>query len=137
MPNGFMSPRIFLFSSNARAKYFDDCLQALMLPRGMVLHFRYRLDYLDPQITKLIGDKKLVGERVVVCYLFQELENGEWTPRHVRPLRVGSIVDVQVNGPSVHLYFAVDSYPLECDPEAEIARLADRGGSLPGCVWHS
>lgn len=116
---------IFLFSSNRRPRYFDDCLQALMLPREMVLHFRYRNEWLDPTLLELITKGKPAGRDVMICYLYQEYENAQWQPKSIRPLRYAKIVEAVAHGPEVHIYFSVLGYPLGQASLEKITTLAE------------
>jgi hypothetical protein len=116
-------PHIALISSNARQQYFADCLRALMLPRGMVLHFRYRTKYVDPSLLSKITAGSIAGHGVVVCYAFQGANSGAEASNieGIRPIRRGTIIDAEIVGPTVHLYFTVDGYPSHGDAASEIA----------------
>ncbi len=124
-----IGPTIAFFSSNSRAKYFDDCLQALMLPRGMVLHFRYRDNYLEPMIKNLVAQGSIVGQRVVVCYLYQEFNDQQkLVPQTAHALRAGRIVDARIDGTACHFYFEVEGYPTQDSGQrvSDAARAAQR-----------
>lgn len=126
-------PEIALLSSNARAKYFEDCLEVLMLPRGMVQHFRYRSKYVDPMLLAQIGSRQIIGKAVVVCYVLQLFDqSGRLRPAKVHPIRSGTIVDAQVVGPSVHLYFAVAGYPSGKQSASAIASAVAAGRDRDG-----
>lgn len=125
MNGATITPTVFLFSSNRRPRYFDDCLQALMLPRGMVLHFRYRVEHLDPAFVALVDGKKATKSHVLVCYAYQDRSNGAWEVKSVRPLRSGTIVDVERLGPEIHIYFAVDGYPLDTEAISKTTEAAN------------
>lgn len=105
---------LYLFSSNVRLQYFTDCLRALMLPRGSVLHFRYLKQHVDPSVWTRITDSPswLIGKSVLVLYLFQEpIDDNKWRPMAFYPMRKGKVVDVDYAGASVHLYFELENFP--------------------------
>src|ERR1700730_5659425 len=92
---------LYLFSSNVRLQYFTDCLRALMLPRGMVLHFRYLKQHVEPSVWTKITDNPtwLVGKNVLVLYLFQEpLDENKWRPVAYFPLWEGQRVGIPFAG---------------------------------------
>jgi hypothetical protein len=110
---GTPRPTLFLFASNVRAKYFEDCLKALLLPRGLVLHFRYRRNWVQPELQVQIETRAIVEREVVVCFLKQAVvAPNRFKPLLNRPLRAGRIVDAFFKGPSAHIYLAVAGYPL-------------------------
>jgi hypothetical protein len=96
-----------------------------MLPRGMTLHFRYRTSFLDPPFLGMASSGRATGTRVLVCYAYQDDRSGVWEPRSVRPLRAGKIVDVQLSGPEIHIYFELDGYPRDAQSISALTAMAD------------
>ena len=137
-----LGPRVFLFASNVRAKYFEDCLKALMLPRGLVLHFRYRRDWIQPELQTQIETQQIVKREVAICFLKQRVSGPNAFEAVLnRPLRSGHIVDAFFRGPSAHIYFAVTGYPIASElhviaeaADAARAKHADRPAGRPFVV---
>jgi hypothetical protein len=124
------SATIYLFSSNSRLKYFEDCLRALMLPREMVMHFRYRTSHLNSALVAAIASCAAVGKSVLVSYLYQEYDGTTWMPKSAKPLRFGVITEARLDGPTAHLFFRVTGYANELSAlgaDAEQAMRSDEG----------
>src|SRR6266496_6094017 len=122
---------IYLFSSNSEIKYVVDILEALALPRNFVHHFRYRLKWVEPTLrqklptTTLDSKNPLVGLNVVVCYLYQEQQNGKREWKSMYAVRRGSIIDCYKSGPNdldvAHFYFQLTDYYDYSDRNSEAA----------------
>lgn len=105
---------IYLLSSNATREYILDALEVLALPCGAVQHFRYQLKWVSEELKENIKKDINLKYTVIVCYLYQEENNGQWKWIDLYPLREGVLVDVYKTGDSdedvVHFYFGVRSY---------------------------
>jgi hypothetical protein len=123
---------VYLLSSNSRLKYFEDCLRALMLPREMILHFRYRTDHLDPEFVAAVRAGSVANLNVLVSYLYQENEGPKWVPTSIKPLRFGVITEARIDGPTAHIYFRVTGYPINAGAGiVDAANKAMTGGESP------
>ena len=120
---------LYLVSSSSSREYVLDCLEALALPRGMILHFRYRLKYIDESLRTTLpeGPAKLPTALeelpIVVVYLFQTQSLGLWKPAETMgaggpylPLRSGKLVSAFRDGEIAHFFFEVADY-IKSDQE--------------------
>jgi hypothetical protein len=116
MLEGSMAECLYLVSSSASREYIADCVEALALPRGAVMHFRYMQKYVDESLFPLGNESAKLSDRfrdlpVVVVYLHQTQRGGEWKPEgHHLPLRYGVLLNAFVDGEVVHFYFKVSDY---------------------------
>lgn len=114
---------LYLVSSSASREYILDCVEALALPRGMILHFRYRFKYVDEQLRASLppeGGKLPASLRnlpVVVVYLYQVQTIGVWKPGDTMgpggpylPLRCGRLINAFKDGQIAHFFFELTSY---------------------------
>jgi len=111
---------IYLMSSNTNEEYMVDTMEALSLPYGSVLHFRYQLRWLDPDIRKCLLQKgeglkgNLKDSIVVVCYLYQEKRENEYEWKAIYPIRTAILVDAYRTGDEdwniAHFYFKLTNY---------------------------
>lgn len=108
---------LYLVSSSASREYVADCVEALAVPRGSILHFRYLIPYIDGRLRKSLASnsaqlpKSLRKLPVVVVYLFQEQKSGEWTPQgSYLPLRCGRLIRAFTEGQVAHFFFEVTDY---------------------------
>jgi hypothetical protein len=114
---------LYLVSSSANREYVLDCVEALALPRGMILHFRYRFKYIDEQLRASLppeGGKlptTLQNLPVVVIYLYQVQTIGVWKPGDTMgpggpylPLRCGRLINAFKDGGIAHFFFEVTGY---------------------------
>lgn len=114
---------LYLVSSSANREYVVDCVEALALPRGMILHFRYRLKYLDDDLRASLlpegGElpRSLRNLPVVVVYLYQVQTVGVWKPGDTMgpggpylPLRCGRLINAFRDGGIAHFFFELSGY---------------------------
>jgi hypothetical protein len=114
---------LYLVSSSASREYVLDCVEALAIPRGMILHFRYRSKYVDESLWELLPPEdrqlpsSLQGLPVVVVYLYQVQTVGVWKPGDTMgpggpylPLRCGRLINAFKDGEIAHFFFAVSGY---------------------------
>lgn len=111
---------VYLTSSNASKEYILDILETLSLPFGGVQHFRYQLKWIDDNLRKKLpkkgesGKDELKSIKVVVCYLYQERKESQWSWIGYYPIRVGTLMDAYKTGDEnedvAHFYFKVDNY---------------------------
>src|SRR5947209_8112604 len=117
---------LYLVSSSASREYVADCLEALALPRGMIMHFRYRLRYLDDEVVNALPEEgenlgpDLQNLSVVVVYVCQTQTAGIWAPIQAEerggsylPLRCGRLVNAFKDGVIAHFFFEVTGYVKE------------------------
>jgi hypothetical protein len=111
-----MGDCLYLVSSSSSREYVADCVEALALPRGAVMHFRYMQKYVDESLLPLGNESAKLSEKlrnlpVVVVYLHQTQRGGEWKPegQHL-PLRCGVLLSAFTDGEVVHFYFSVGDY---------------------------
>jgi hypothetical protein len=111
-----MGDCLYLVSSSASREYVADCVEALALPRGAVMHFRYLKRYVDESLLPLGNESaklenKLHNLPVVVVYLHQTQRGGDWKPegQHL-PLRCGILLSAFTEGEVVHFYFKISDY---------------------------
>jgi hypothetical protein len=111
-----MDKCLYLVSSSATREYVADCVEALALPRGAVMHFRYLHDYIDSSLRSLGTETEecangLKDLPVVVVYLHQTQRGGEWRPEgEYLPLRCGFLRNAFTDGKVAHFYFEVGDY---------------------------
>jgi len=77
-----------------------------------VLHFRYRRNWIQPELHAEIETRTILEREAVICFLKQIVVGDQFRPVLNRPLRAGRIVDAFFKGPSAHIYLAVTGYPL-------------------------
>ena len=119
---------LYLVSSSASREYVADCLEALALPRGMIMHFRYRLRYVDDDVVNGLPEEgaklgpDLHNLSVVVVYVCQTQTAGIWAPIEAEdrggsylPLRCGRLVHAFKDGVIAHFFFEVTGYVKEDD----------------------
>jgi len=112
-----MDKCLYLVSSSATREYVADCVEALAVPRGSILHFRYLVPYVDERLRKTLANSKgklprsLRNLPTVVVYLFQEQKGGQWTPQGAYlPLRCGRLIRAFIEGQVAHFFFEVTDY---------------------------
>jgi hypothetical protein len=116
MPEISMPNCLYLVSSSASREYIGDCVEALALPRGAVMHFRYMRKYVDESLFPMGNESAKLSDGlhklpVVVVYLHQTQRGGEWKPEgHHLPLRCGVLLNAFTDGEVVHFYFRVADY---------------------------
>jgi len=121
MPKSGDGKCLYLMTSNAEEEYMADGFECLGLPRGFVVHFRYRLQWVDMALTGLLdheGRKLGASLRklpVVVSYLCQRWSSeGGWNWERVYPLRLGRLVSAFKSGDDeediAHFYFELGDF---------------------------
>jgi hypothetical protein len=114
-------PWLYLLSSNARWRYFQDVLQVLALPRGFIGHFRYELRYIAPEVRGALPSRPkalpshLQECSVLLCYLCQrETTPNQWKWLAVYPVRAAKLRRAYKTGENdsdvAHFYFVVQDY---------------------------
>jgi hypothetical protein len=114
---------LYLVSSSANREYVLDCVEALALPRGMILHFRYRFKYVDEKLRASLPSEggtlpaALRNLPVVVVYLYQVQTIGVWKPGDTMgpggpylPLRCGRLINAFKDGEIAHFFFELTGY---------------------------
>ena len=61
-----MKTLICSYSSDARTLYKADIYKVLSMPKGFIVHFRYKKKYVDDAILNKLGD--YVGKEIVIFY---------------------------------------------------------------------
>lgn len=121
-----ITPIIFLLSSNSQAEYIQDIIEAIGLPKGSIHHFRYIIDYLHPDLKRLIplqGEempKILKGVQVIVVYLNQTRRGkGDYLWNNVIPVRCGILKNCYKTGDgdnaTTHFFFDLEEGVLPRD----------------------
>jgi hypothetical protein len=118
-----MSKCLYLVSSSASREYVLGCVEALALPRGTVLHFRYLHPYIDERLVDSLPSEtgelpaRLRGLPVVVVYLYQVQIGGRWQAGETTnpeglylPVRCGRLIHAFSDGEVAHFYFEVGDY---------------------------
>ncbi len=88
---------LYLFSSNQLPMYERDAIDAVCLPSGSIMQFRYGPINIDPSINDLVTQGKqasLIGQKVLVVFVnVKGRGNGSvvWEPEFY-PLRSGKLV---------------------------------------------
>ena len=75
---------LYLFSSNQLPQYERDAIDAVCLPSGSIMQFRYGSINIDPSIKDLITQGKqatLIGQKVLVVFVNILLFLKRWTKR--------------------------------------------------------
>lgn len=122
-----LRPTIFLLSSNARAEYIQDVIEAVGLPNGSAHHFRYSVGYLDPLLKSAVplqGNKMpsfLDGVNIVVTYLNQTRRgSGNYLWNAIVPVRLGVLKNCfrtsESDNATAHFFFQLEEGLLPCDP---------------------
>jgi hypothetical protein len=110
---------IYLFTSNARALYSVDALNALGLPRGWVLHYRYDKKHVEERLWESLVSKAdtpgaLKGKQLVVSLVNQKQVKSDdkvsFEASEYFPLRTGELVEYRIDGRVVHFWFALQAY---------------------------
>ena len=110
---------IYLFTSNARALYSVDALNALGLPRGWVLHYRYDKKHVEERLWESLVSKDdtpgaLKGKQLVVSLVNQKQVKSDdkvsFEATEYFPLRTGELVEYRIDGRVVHFWFALQAY---------------------------
>jgi hypothetical protein len=143
---------LYLFSSNATWKYFANAMETLGAPRGQVMHYRYRQDYVAPELRARLRSwqerhlSDLRGTRTVLNYVYQELVppketdpskrrgRPEYAWQTVYPLRFGTVEAVYTTGTSnwdiAHFFVKLEDFWSQfTDPREAIDRLRTGGVS--------
>jgi len=130
-----MSNCLYLVSSSASREYVMDCVEALALPRGLVMHFRYLHKYIDDHLRTSLPQE--LGELpadlkdlpVVVVYLCQTQKAGVWERATLQdpegthlPIRYGRLLNAFTDGSVAHFYFEVTDYVQQKDENGSSAR---------------
>ena len=119
--NAGAKQRILLCSSNATKEYILDVLEAIAVPRGFIIHFRYEKKWVSEDLWQRLPVKgqnhdDLKGAEVLVLYVIQERDNGTRTWKSIYPLRFGSLLECYRTGDGdndiAHFYFETRDY---CD----------------------
>lgn len=122
-----LKPTIFLLSSNAQTEYIEDILEAIAVPNGYILHFRYLLRYLDFPLRTLLPEKRNASQKnglnkssVIVVYLNQaRIGSGNYTWNGSLPVRYGILYDCYRTGKEdnsvAHFFFKVTSDFVSAD----------------------
>lgn len=123
----------YFFSSNVQPRYLSDSLRSLMLPRGAIVHYRYRSKYISQEVRQHIHKDKrsLVGIAACLFYLHRTQAGGpdghkQLTFRKCFPLRLGTIVDINDAGSVLHFYFALAGYASPAGADTVVAKEAWR-----------
>lgn len=123
---------LYLFSSNTRRLYRQDVINALAVPRGFIMHFRYEKKYVASKLWESISYEPdvtrnmLKGTSVVVTYVHQEAIGGKQEEMRVLglfPLRLGKVIDIDTDGDTIHVYFTLDEYFAYAEPESESTKI--------------
>jgi hypothetical protein len=100
--------RMLLFlSSGARSRYREDIVRTLALPSGGRLQFRYDLSIVDETVINDTKSGKLLGQRALVCYLWNRAEGAP--PEYV-PCRAVEVTAAEIVGSSFVVLFKVGDY---------------------------
>jgi hypothetical protein len=102
------SSMLLFLSSGARPRYREDIVRTMALPSGGRLQFRYDLSIVDDIILNDAKEGKLVGQRALVCYLWNRTEGA---PTEYVPCRFVEIARVEIVGSSLVMVLIVGGYP--------------------------
>ncbi|MCK0190848.1 hypothetical protein [Arenibacter sp. F20364] len=106
-----METMICSYSSDARTLYKADIYKVLSMPKGFIVHFRYKKKYVDDSIVTQLND--YIGKEVIIFYtLTKENKN--------IPIRKAKLVKVEINEETglFHAYMELDKFTnLELEKE--------------------
>jgi hypothetical protein len=106
---------LLLFASNYKKEYISDIVEALGVPTGFIIHFRYRKKWIHPVLWDEIPLKEAPSQKppykVLIVYLFQK-EDGSW--EYAYPIRYASIDKWYRTGKKesdvAHFYLSMSEY---------------------------
>lgn len=103
---------IYVFSSAARPLYQQDVINNLSAPEGYIAHYRYRRLLVPDEIWE--GGSGLLRAlrraQGVVVFVDQEKRGNEWVVIHLYPFRMATVQDMEIDGFTLHVYFALGAY---------------------------
>ncbi len=122
----YLKPTLFLLSSNAQPEYIHDIIETMGLPHGTIQHFRYKLNYVDKPLRKLIPvkgnnqSKYLLGKEAIIIYLNQKrISSRVYKWNKSIPIRTGIIRECYKTGDEdnsiAHFFFEVRESLLHTD----------------------
>ena len=136
---------LYLFSSNQLPQYERDAIDAVCLPSGSIMQFRYGSINIDPSIKDLITQGKqatLIGQKVLVVFVNvkgREDNYVVWEPEFY-PLRSGKLVQCrQADNTTLFFFELTDEFiDYESHSKADLDKLISNlsmkplKGSSPG-----
>jgi hypothetical protein len=94
-------------SSGSSARYREDIMRSVALPKGMILQFRYDQKYLTPGVSAAVDANQAVGESALIVYIDQHLKAE--SPNYVA-CRYAKVVRVSRHGTTVSVELTLDNY---------------------------
>lgn len=95
---------MYFFSSDERSLYAEDVVDAVSLPTGLILHFRYRTKYIQDDLCAHLNDTK--GKEGVI--IFVNARNPDGTPQKGNPrffpIRKVTVTSYEQEGERVHFF---------------------------------
>ncbi|WP_224543694.1 hypothetical protein [Mesorhizobium sp. CA16] len=101
---------IVFLSSSARARYADDVIRMLALPRGGQLQFRYDGRWLADDVRNRVPCEQLADEYALVCFV---AGSSDPIPYDLIPVRIARIIRAETVGTSYIFTLAAHAYVSE------------------------
>ncbi|MER8505258.1 hypothetical protein [Mesorhizobium sp. M0618] len=101
---------IVFLSSSARARYADDIIRMLALPRGGQMQFRYDGKWLAGDVRSRVPREQLADEYALVCFV---AGSSDPIPYELIPIRIARVIRAESVGTSYIFTLAADAYVSE------------------------
>ncbi|WP_373070219.1 hypothetical protein [Gemmatimonas sp.] len=108
---------VYLFTSNAQKRYKRDAIEAISLPRGCRIRFRYKRMYVSEELQADWASGLLVGRSCLI--LFSVQHQNQLHEAYFVPLRWGTIAASSVDGSSFLVDITVGDFQPSLSPEGD------------------